>query len=104
MKHKNLHIFSPAFETAESSNPQTIRDEVAPRHPGRTERELDLVTGLAAKRRVAVPLGKVAEILLEAAKDNRAWMEDFGEDLIEMDADLHEILMAYENMHTREAA
>ena len=102
MKHTNMQIF-PMDDLSDSSTAQH-RFTTPPCHSSRTDRELDLITGLSERRRVSLPLAKVASILIDATKQNRAWMEDFKEDLVEMDSDLYEILMAHKNLPTRKAA
>jgi hypothetical protein len=67
-------------------------------HSESRERELDRISGAAEKRTVSVPLGKIVPLLMDAAKHRRAWLEDFSEDLIRIDSDLYEVLLAYQQM------
>lgn len=70
----------------------------------RQQRELDQVTGVAQPKRVSVPLSKVVPLLMEAAETNRAWLHDFADDKVEIDADLFDVLMAYHSMRGTAAA
>ncbi len=101
MKHPNLQVYPATHSGGETAQ---WGCEKPPAMSDRTQRELDLVTGLSPKRRVSLPLAKFTSILIDAAHQDRAWMDDFGDELIEMNADLHEILMAYQNMRTSKAA
>ena len=67
------------------------------------EQELDRISGAADAKTVAVPLGKIVPLLLDAAKHDRAWLNDFAEDLVKIDADLYEVLLAYQSMQRRAA-
>ena len=53
---------------------------------------------------VAVPLSKVIPLLLDAVENQRVWLDDFSEDLINMNSDLYEILLAYQQVKGRKAA
>lgn len=68
------------------------------------KRDLDRVTGLAEPKTVSVPLSQVAGLLLEAAQTNRAWLSDFADDAIRMDADLFDVLLAYQTLRSSPAA
>ncbi|TWU51894.1 hypothetical protein [Rubripirellula reticaptiva] len=70
----------------------------------RREREIDRMTGSAAAKTVAIPLGKMVPLLLDAARADRAWLSDFADDTVRVDADLYEVLLAYSQMNQREAA
>ena len=52
---------------------------------------------------VSVATGDVLPLLLDAALTNRAWLEDFAEDTMEIPRDLYEVLLAYRR-YRREAA
>ena len=86
MSKPNLRVFS-----AETTNE-------------RSQRELDRITGTAEARTVAVPLGKIVPLLMDAGKHERAWVNDFSEDLVRIDQDLYEVLLAYQTMQQRAAA
>jgi hypothetical protein len=64
---------------------------------------LKLYTGEGATTAVAEPeislsLGEISEILVDAVRTRRAWLDDFSEDRIQVSADLYEVLSAYWNM------
>ena len=67
-------------------------------HSENRERELDRISGAAESKTVAVPLGKIVPLLMHAAKHQRAWLDDFADDLIRIDSDLYEVLLAYQQM------
>lgn len=68
------------------------------------ERELDRISGTAAARTVSVPLGKIVPLLIDAGKQQRAWLEDFADDMVRIDSDLYDVLLAYQEMKGRAAA
>ncbi|MGI9473775.1 MAG: hypothetical protein ACR2NZ_19695 [Rubripirellula sp.] len=70
----------------------------------RQERELDRITGTADPKTVSVPLGKIVPLLIDAVSNDRAWLSDFADDTIRVDADLYEVLLAYQKLQTRAAA
>lgn len=70
----------------------------------RCERELDRITGTATPKTVAVPLGKIVPLLIEAVASDRAWLADFTDDTVRMDSDLYEVLLAYSQLRHRAAA
>ena len=70
----------------------------------RRERELDRISGTADPKTVAVPLGKIVPLLMDAVSNDRAWLTDFADDTIRIDADLYEVLLAYQQIQTRAAA
>lgn len=70
----------------------------------RTERELDRISGTAEPKSVSVPLGKIVPLLLDAAEGDRAWLSDFADDLVRIDTDLYDVLLAYQQLRQRAAA
>ncbi|TWU07706.1 hypothetical protein [Stieleria varia] len=70
----------------------------------RQERELDRITGIAEKRTRTMPLRILVPLLMDAHEKNRFWLEDFAEDVVHVDADLHEILIAYQKIRISDAA
>ena len=70
----------------------------------RQERELDRITGTAEPKTVAIPLGKIVPLLMDAVSHDRAWLSDFADDTVRVDADLYEVLLAYQQLQTRAAA
>jgi hypothetical protein len=69
----------------------------------RREKELDRITGAADAKTVAVPLGKIVPLLVDACDHDRAWLKDFCEDLVRIDSDLYDVLLAYQQMRRRAA-
>lgn len=47
---------------------------------------------------VTIRLADVSRALLDAARRNRAWLEDFADEEIQVSPDLYEILSAYIRM------
>jgi hypothetical protein len=43
-------------------------------------------------------------LLMDAAEKNRLWLNDFADETVQIDADLYEVLLAYERMRRRDAA
>jgi hypothetical protein len=70
----------------------------------RRERELDRIAGAAPPKTVSLPLGKLVPLLMHAACSNRAWLTDFADDPVRIDADLYEVLLAYQQLPRRVAA
>ncbi|NNE01361.1 MAG: hypothetical protein HKN47_28945 [Pirellulaceae bacterium] len=83
-------------------SPQTA--DTATTGSQRRERELDRIAGAAAAKTMSVPLGVMVPLLMRAAENNHTWLEDFANDVVQIDADLHEILMAFGDMPDRRAA
>jgi hypothetical protein len=46
-------------------------------------------------QQVSVSTADVLPLLLDAALTNRAWLEDFADDTMEIPRDLYEVLLAY---------
>ncbi|QDT03924.1 hypothetical protein K227x_23090 [Rubripirellula lacrimiformis] len=70
----------------------------------RRERELDRIAGTADAKTVVIPLGKMVPLLLEAAADDLAWLNDFANDSVRIDVDLYDVLLAYKQMRQSAAA
>lgn len=47
---------------------------------------------------VSVRLADISRALLDAARRNRAWLDDFADEEIQVSPDLYEILAAYVRM------
>ena len=77
-------------------------------HSDRADRELDMIAGTADPKRVSVPFAKMMPLLVKAANENRTWLNDFSGEMIDINADLYEVLLAYGEMSrdatTRRAA
>lgn len=70
----------------------------------RSQRELDLIAGTANPKTVAVPLGKIVPMLVDAVENDRVWLNDFADDTVQISCDLHEVLLAYQQLRSRVAA
>jgi hypothetical protein len=47
---------------------------------------------------VTMTLGEITEILADAVRTKRAWLQDFEDDRVQVSADLYEVLAAYWNV------
>jgi hypothetical protein len=47
---------------------------------------------------VTMTLGEITEILADAVRTKRAWLNDFEDDRVQVSPDLYEVLSAYWNM------
>jgi hypothetical protein len=43
-------------------------------------------------------------LLLDAAENQSTWLDDFSDELLEMNADLYDVLLAYQQLKKRSAA
>ena len=46
---------------------------------------------------VALSLGEVLPLLLDAVRSRRGWVDDFADDEITISSDLYEVLLAYQH-------
>jgi len=69
----------------------------------RCERELNQLTGTSEPKTVAIPLAKIVPLLVDAQEKNRGWLNDFANDAVRIDADLYEVLLAYQQLQQRAA-
>ncbi len=76
----------------------------SPSADSRRVRELDRITGTAAPKTVSIPLAEIVPLLLDAVHNNRAWLKDFSDDLVQIDSDLYDVLLAYKDLTKRAAA
>ena len=70
----------------------------------RREQELDQISGTAKAKTMSVPFGTLVQFLSHAIENDSAWLEDFAEDTVHIDADLHQVILAYQNMRSAKAA
>ncbi|MCP4888573.1 hypothetical protein N9D23_06650 [Rubripirellula sp.] len=70
----------------------------------RKERELERISGTAEPRTVSIGLGQIVPLLIDAANNDRAWLSDFADDTVRIDADLYEVLLAYQRLQSRRVA
>ncbi len=55
-------------------------------------------------KRVEVALGEIAPLLADAIERQLGWLHDFSSDTVSIDADLYEVLLAYQQMRRQNAA
>lgn len=72
--------------------------------PERIQHDIDRVSGTLEPRCVTVRLATIVPLLLDAVEQNRAWLSDFADDTVRLDADLFEVLLAYQELRTEAAA
>ena len=85
-----LRVFSPDANSADGEN---LRTE-----------ELDRITGITSPKRVSVALVDIAPVIADAVASGRGWLTDFADETIQIDADLYEVLLAYQQMRRLDAA
>ncbi len=70
----------------------------------RIQHDIDRVSGTLEPRSVTVRLATIVPLLLDAVEQNRAWLSDFADDTVRLDADLFEVLLAYQELRAEAAA
>jgi hypothetical protein len=75
-----------------------------PTHPPAVSHELDRIAGVAGSKRVDVSLADIAPVIADAVASGRGWLADFADDTVQIDADLYEVLLAYQQMRRFNAA
>jgi len=50
------------------------------------------------ERQVSVSLAELADVLTEASRWNRTWVQDFAKDEVQVSPDLYEVLCAYRHL------
>lgn len=63
-----------------------------------------MIAGSIGPKRVEVSLGEIAPVLADAINQRRGWLTDFADDTVSIDADLYEVLLAYQQMQRLNAA
>ena len=58
--------------------------------------------GIVAEPPVTVSLDAISQLLADAVRSERSWLNDFKDDEVQISADLYEVLSAY--MHLRPSA
>lgn len=86
MPRRSLRLFNPADQE------------------NRRDRELDLVSGVSEPKLVSVPLGKIIPWLIDATERNHTWLNDFADDSVQIESDLYDVLLAFQDMRAGEAA
>jgi len=82
------------------SDDKMIAGSVGPRTIG--PRSVDCSS--STPRRVEVSLAEIAPVLADAINHQRGWLSDFSDDTVSIDADLYEVLLAYQQMRRLNAA
>lgn len=80
------------------------RDKLAALRQGQVEHQLDQIAGVVPPKRVEVSLAEIAPVLADAIAHQRGWLSDFANDTVSIDADLYEVLLAYQQMRRLNAA
>jgi hypothetical protein len=88
MSNRSLRVFP-------TNTPSSNEDASVPQS-ARRERELDRITGTAKPKMVSLSLKQIVPLLIDAAQQNRAWISDFADDTVQIDADLYQVLLAYQ--------
>lgn len=71
----------------------------------RSESQHDnMIAGTVNPKRVEVSLAEIAPVLADAINHRRGWLSDFSDDTVSIDADLYEVLLAYQQMRRMNAA
>ena len=71
---------------------------------GRRERELDRISGTAKAKTMPVAFGELVKFLSQAIHEDCAWLDDFADDTIQIDADLYEVLLTYQRLRRQSSA
>jgi hypothetical protein len=66
--------------------------------------EIDRIAGTAAPKKIEVSLADIAPVIADAVASGRGWLADFADDTVQIDADLYEVLLAYQQMRRFNAA
>ena len=103
MDQERWNLFSPDEIRRTTPSAKPANDNLKIRSD-RAERELDRISGASKPKRMTIPLQVLVPLLLQANENNHTWLTDFAEDMVEIDADLHEVLMAFQNLDRRRAA
>jgi len=72
--------------------------------PMRQQRELARLSGTAEPKTVSVSVRSIVPLLMEAAENDRTWLQDFADDPVRIDADLYDVLLAYQQLTQNRAA
>ncbi len=109
MHHVRLQEITARKSPAPMSNPplrvfHSSGDSTKPvGSESRRQRELDRISGVADPKSVTLPVGKLVPLLVDAARHQRAWLDDFADDPVQIDADLYDVLLAYQQLRQRAA-
>ena len=95
MSKPNLRVHCPDDNQDDAQRVRPFDD--------RRQRELDRLSGTAEPKRVTLPVGKLVPLLLDAAQHQRTWLHDFADDPVQIDADLYDVLLAYQKLRQQAA-
>lgn len=54
------------------------------------------MVGLGKPKTVNVSLAQMTRLLIDANESNHTWLRDFKDDVVRIDSDLYEVLLAYQ--------
>jgi hypothetical protein len=93
----------PAKESPEQ--PSSDREFIVKFVPSdRQQRELDRLSGVAKPKTVDLTVGQIVPLLIHAMENDRTWLKDFAQDTVRIDADLYDVLLAYQQIIDRKVA
>lgn len=81
-----------------------IAGTIGPRASAHDTPPADQASDTHSPRRVEVSLAEIAPVLADAINHQRGWLSDFSDDTVTIDADLYEVLLAYQQMRRLNAA
>ena len=99
----SIRLHREAAQSTESTHRQLERPTDG-RQRSRQDRELDRIAGVSNPKTVTLPVAKIVPLLIHAVESNRTWLHDFADDTVRIDADLYEVLLAYQQIIDRKAA
>ncbi len=106
--HELAHAASsgtPSSPMGATSGPRAVNLKISPETSAkRVNHELDRAAGTLEPRSVTVRLATIVPLLLDAVEHNRTWLSDFSDDTVRLDADLFEVLLAYQELREEAAA
>ncbi len=70
----------------------------------RRERELDRIAGIAKAKTMPVAFAALVKFLSQAIQEDCAWLDDFADDTIHIDADLYDVLLSYQQLQQHRSA
>lgn len=100
-KRQSNPLHSEDKMIAGSVGPQSASTRPATKRPVGTR---SVAQSSAAPRRVEVSLAEIAPVLADAINHQRGWLSDFSDDTVSIDADLYEVLLAYQQLRRLDAA
>lgn len=89
---------------SQTRDSHAVKSDHKPGISDRQQREIDRISGTAAPKTLSMPLHILVPLLMEAQEHNAHWLKDFSNDLVQIDSDLHEVLLAYGNLRRARAA